>query len=207
MDVRPFAAFCRYELADKWEHGAQEVVKRLEKKKFLPLEDAMEETERWGWITPEHLFDTRFEIEKVFRDPYLVFGLRLDKRKVPANLVRALAKLEEQAARAATGKPVGPAKRREIRERVTEDLMRKVLPSATSYGVVVSPNRGIVWFSNTGQRATEIFETHFEETFEIALVRQTPRELALRLTGGDAGAIERAAATTFSAASAPTAAA
>jgi hypothetical protein len=197
MDIRPFATFRRFELAEKWEHKVEEVLARLAKKKFVSLEAAHEETERVGWITLEHLFDTRFEIEKVFRDPFVCFALRIDKRKIPMNLLRAHVKIEEQAARNATGKPVGPAKRREIREQVREKLVEKVLPSAASYPVVLAPNRGIVWFSNTGQRACEACVAHFEETFDVALIPQTPRYLALRLSQGDADAVDRAAPTLF----------
>lgn len=197
MDIRAFGTFRRYELAEKWEWKVEETLKRLEKKKFVPLEKAQEETERAGWITLEHLFDTRFEIEKVFRDPFLCFGFRVDKRKIPANLLRAHVKIEEQAQRNATGKPVGPAKRREIREHVREMLTEKVLPSAASYQVVLAPNRGMVWFSNVGQKACELFVAQFEETFEIALIAQTPRHVALRLTQGDADGIDRAAPAVF----------
>jgi DNA recombination-dependent growth factor C len=197
MEIRPFATFRRFELAERWEWKIEETLKRLEKKKFLPLDAAHEETERAGWITLEHLFDTRFEIEKIYRDPYLCFALRIDRRKIPANLLRAHAKIEEQAQRNATGKPVGPAKRREIREQVREMLTAKVLPSAASYPVVLAPNRGMVWFSNAGQKAGEAFVAHFEETFEIALIPQTPRHLALRTTRGDAEAIDRAVPATF----------
>jgi recombination associated protein RdgC len=197
MDIRPFATFRRYELAERWEHRVEEVLERLTKKKFIPLDAAREETERCGWISLDHLFDTRFEIEKVFRDPFLCFALRVDRRKVPANLLRAHVKLEEQAQRNATGKPVGPAKRREIREQVRERLIEKVLPAAASYPAVVAPNRGVVWFSNAGQKTCELFVAHFEETFEIALIQETPRNLALRATHGDGDAVDRATPTIF----------
>lgn len=199
MDVRGFAAFRRFELAEKWEYGMEETLRRLEKKKFLPLDGAREETERAGWITLEHLFDTRFEPEKVFADPFVCFALRIDRRKVPANLVRAHVKIEEQAVRNATGKPVGPAKRRELREQVHERLLEKVLPAATSYPVVLAPNRRLVWFSNCGQKTCETFVAQFEETFEIALIAQTPRQVALRTLHGDAESVDRAQRTIFSA--------
>ena len=202
MDIRPFATYRRYELAERWEHKIEEVQKRLERRKFLPLDGAHEETERAGWITLEHLFDTRFEIEKVFLDPFICFALRIDKRKIPANLLRAHLKIEEQAVRNATGKPVGPSKRRELREQVREKLTEKVLPSAASYPVVVQPNRGMVWFSNAGQKACEAFVAQFEDTFEISLIPQTPRMLGLRIAQGDAEAVDKAGPTVFSAAAA-----
>jgi DNA recombination-dependent growth factor C len=197
METKGFGTFRRYELAERWEYGVEETLKRLERKKFLPLDAAREETERCGWITLEHLFDTQFDLEKVFIDPFLKFGFRVDRRRVPANLVRAHVKIEERAVREATGKPVGAARRREIREQVVEKLLEKVLPAATAYEVVLAPKRGFVWFSNTGEKATELFVAHFEDTFEIALVAQGPRQCALRLSGGDADAVERTAPTCF----------
>ncbi len=198
IDVRPFGTFRRYEMAERWSFGVEEAIERLSKKKFLPLDQAREETERWGWITLAHLFDTRFEVEKVFRDPFVVFGFRIDRRRVPANLLRAHVKIEEEAARAA-GAKLGPARRREIRKAVRERLLEKTLPAAVAHQVAIAPRAGIVWFSNAGRRANELFVSHFEDTFEIALVAQTPRQLALRLSGGDADAVDRAVPAVFSA--------
>ncbi|HVY61307.1 MAG TPA: recombination-associated protein RdgC [Planctomycetota bacterium] len=192
------STFRRFETAERVDLGAEEIVKKLEARKFVPLDKAVEETERFGWITLEHLFDTRFDIEKVFHDPYVTFALRIDKRKIPQNLVRAHMKIEEQAFVNATGKKCGPAKRREIRDQVRLKLIDKVLPSAASYQVIWNPNEGIVWFGNTGEKTCEAFIQQFEDTFGVTLIAQGPRHLGLRITGGDADAIDRAASTSFS---------
>src|SRR5262245_48102601 len=203
MDIRAMSTFRRFELADRVDFGVEEILKRLEKRKFLPLDDgkgggAVEETERFGWVTCEHLFDTRFEIEKVFRDPYIVFQLRIDKRKIPQNLFRAHLKIEERAIENATGKRVGPARRKELREQVRLKLIEKVMPAASAYQVVWSKASGIVWFGNTGEKACECFVQQFEDTFEVALIAQTPRYVGLRILKGDAEPIDRAATTAFS---------
>lgn len=198
MDIRAMSTFRRFELAERVDVGAEEVVKKLESRKFMPLEGAKEETERFGWITLEHLFDTRFAIEKVFHDPYIAFALRFDKRKIPQNLLKAHLKIAEMAHVNATGKKVGPSKRRELRDQVKLTLIDKVLPSASSYQVIWNPNAGLVWFGNTGEKTCEAFVQHFEDTFGVTLIAQTPRHLGLRITGGDADAIDRAAPTCFS---------
>lgn len=198
MDIKAMATFRRFEVAEPVKLKIEEIVARLEKRKFLPLTDAKEETERFGWITVEHLFDTRFDIEKVIGDPYVCFALRIDKRKIPQNLVKAHMKIEEMAYLEATGKKVGPAKRKEIREQVRLKLCDKVLPTAASYQVIWHPNAGLVWFGNTGEKACEAFIQHFEDTFDVALVAQTPRHLALRILEGDATGLDRTAPTSFS---------
>ncbi len=198
MDLKAPTTFRRFELAERLSLSAEEIVKRLEKRKFLPLDRAAEETERFGWITLEHLLDTRFEIEKVVRDPFVCFALRIDRRKIPQNLLRAYLKIEEKACQNATGKKVGPAKRRELREKVRLELIEKTLPAAASYPVIVHPGAGMVWFGNTGDKACEAFVQQFEDTFETALIAQSPRHLALRILQGDASGIDGAATTTFS---------
>ncbi len=198
MDIRAMTTVRRFEVLHRIDFRAEEIVKRLEKRKFLPLEGSSEEVERAGWITLEHLFDTRFEIEKVFRDPYAVFALRIDKRRIPQNLLRAHLRIEERAHENATGKKVGPAKRRELREAVRRKLMEKILPAASSYQVVWHPGAGQIWFGSAGENACEAFVRQFEETFETGLVAATPRHLGLRLLAGDAEAIDRAAVTSFS---------
>ena len=202
MDIRPMSTFRRFELAERVNLGVEAILERLEKRKFRPLDDprggAVEETERFGWITCEHLFDTRFDLEKVFHDPYIVFALRMDKRKVPQNIFRAHLKIEERAIENATGKKVGPARRKELREQVRLKLIERVMPSAAAYQVVWNPGSGIVWFGNTGEKACECFVQQFEDTFEVALIAQTPRYVGLRILKGDADPIDRAAKAAFS---------
>ena len=205
MDIRPMGSFRRFETADKVDLSAEEIVKRLEKRRFLPLggpgdgsPGAVEETERWGWITLEHLFDVKFAIEKVVLDPYVCFALRIDKRKIPQNIMRAFLKIEEMAHVNATGKKPGPAKRRELREKVKLDLMAKVLPAAASYQVIWNMAEGLVFFGAPSDAVAEKFVTQFEDTFDVTLIAQTPRHLGLRLLHGDAEAIERAAPAQFS---------
>lgn len=198
MDIRAMTTFRRFEVAEPVKMGVEEIVRRLEKRKFLPLDGAVEETERFGWITLEHLFDTRFALEKVFRDPYAAFALRIDKRKIPQNIMRAHLRIEEIAYQDATGKKVGPAKRRELRDQVRLKLVEKVLPVAAAYQAIWNVNDGLVWFGNTGEKVCEAFVQQFEDTFDTTLIAQTPRHLGLRLLEGDATAIDRAAPAQFS---------
>jgi DNA recombination-dependent growth factor C len=206
MDIRPMGTFRRFETAERVDLSAEEVVKRLEKRRFLPLdaaasggaESSLEESERFGWITLVHLFDTRFTIEKVFQDPYAAWALRIDKRKIPQALVKAHLKIREIAHEEATGKRVGPKRRKELREEVKRELASKVLPASTAVQVVWNPNAGIVWLGNASEAVAEKFVRQFEDTFDVTLIPQTPRHLGLRLLGGDAEAIERVAASVFS---------
>ena len=55
-----------------------------------------------GWITPEHLFDTQFTIEKVAVGRFLLFALRRDRTNAPANIVKSYIRLEEKASLACT---------------------------------------------------------------------------------------------------------
>jgi hypothetical protein len=122
----------------------------------------------------------------------------VDKRKVPQNILRAHLKIEERAFEEATGKKVGPAKRRELREQVKLKLLDKVLPAAAAHSVVWHPGQGIIWFGSTAEKACEALLRQWGETFETDLVAQTPRHVGLRVLGGDAEAIERAACASFS---------
>jgi len=76
--------------------------------------------------------------------------------------------------------------------------MERVLPAASAYQVIWHANAGMIWFGNTGERAREAFVRHFEDTFEVALIAQTPRYVGLRLLSGDVEAIDRAAPAAFS---------
>ncbi|GIW71067.1 MAG: hypothetical protein KatS3mg102_0609 [Planctomycetota bacterium] len=185
MRLPALGTLCRYQVEGRPGGGIEAVVERLERNRFLPLEEAVEEEERTGWITVEHLLDTAFRPEKVQLGPYLVFALRRDRRRVPAALLRAHLRMEELAHQSVAGRPFGARQRREVKARLRDELIRKVLPAAASWPVVWRPRERLLWFGTLAAKANELFAALFERTFELKLSPLGPAALARRL-GGEA---------------------
>ncbi|RME75559.1 MAG: hypothetical protein D6776_02910 [Planctomycetota bacterium] len=185
MKLPSLASHVRYEVSGRPRGGLGGIVARLERHRFVPLGDDVEQEEAWGWITLEHLLDVQFRPDKIELGPYVVFGLRRDRRKAPAALVRAHVRQQELAHREATGRWLAARERRELREQVRETLVRKVLPSASSWPVVWHRGAACLWFGTASQRANEMLVGLFRETFELELTRLGPGALAARLLEGD----------------------
>ncbi len=188
------ASFRRYRIAAGTppDHRAEAFLSRLEKHRFTPLDDAIEEDERAGWITAEHILDTRFTFEKVVHDPYVLFALRIDRRRVSRALLVAHVRIEEEAFRRATGSQRVPAKKRkEIREQVRDRLIRETKPVPASYPAIWAIERGVVYFGNLAAKANDEFRLRFEETFDVELEALTPFAIASVRSGGEAAEIDR----------------
>lgn len=183
----------RYRVNDRMRFGLEQLIEKLESRKFMPLGESIEDQERWGWITPEHLLDTRFDIGKCVREPYVVFALRIDKRRVPAPLVRAYMKIEEEAHRATTGKPMKPTARREMRDDITMRLLERILPQSTAIPVIWSPSRQRVFFGSTSARTNDLFKPLFEDTFDLELTPMCPAGSAIALAQGRDDLVENLA--------------
>jgi hypothetical protein len=174
----------RYEVSSRPRLGLESFVERLEQHRFVPLGAAVEEEERHGWITLEHLLDVAFRPDKIELGPYVAFALRRDRRKAPAALVRAHVRQEELAHLNLTGKRLPPKQRRDLRQRVRDELITQVLPSASSWPVVWHLRDRRLWFGTGSQKANELFVALFRETFELDLVPLGAGALAHRLGGG-----------------------
>ncbi len=186
MKLPAMASHVRYAVSSRPRAGLEGLVERLEAHRFVPLGDAVEEEERSGWITLEHLLDVVFRPDKIELGPYVAFALRRDRRKAPAALVRAHVRQEELAHLAATGKRMPAAERRALRQRVRDELIKRVLPSASSWPVVWHLRDRMVWFGAGSQKANELFRALFRETFELDLVPLGAGALAHRLGGAGA---------------------
>ncbi len=173
-------------------------LKRIAARIFVPFGKASaghvpspEEDTRSGWITTEHLYDTQVTIEKVWRDPYVLLALRIDRKRVPRAVLLAHVAIEETAARKAKGRGLKPAERRQVRAQVKDRLVAEAVPVSASYPMFWNCASGLVGFGNVGSGANDEFVSLFQATFELDLEPLSPFTLASLGAGGDAAAVER----------------
>lgn len=149
----------------------------LARRAFVSIDNTVDELSV-GWV---HLDDTQqssFHDETTCRrDDWYAFTLRRDQRRVPAALLRARLDL---AGRAYLAENPGLAripknKREELKEAVHGSLLARTLPAPAVYDAVWNSRSGILTFTSTSAKVTEIFETLFKQTFDgFALVPLTP---------------------------------
>src|SRR5262245_3255785 len=57
-----------------------------------------------GWIGPRHLFDTEIEPQHCVFGSFVLLSVRVDRLKIPASVLKAYVRMEEDAAREASGR-------------------------------------------------------------------------------------------------------
>lgn len=123
-----------------------------------------------GWISIEHMLDTEFTRETNFRSPFLVFALRIDKRRVAPSIYKARCIIELKATQAALGTNKVPLEeRREIRRRVKEEMLAEATPSSAAYGVIWNLRRRRLYFASTSRPAIADLTELFDRCFALSL--------------------------------------
>ncbi len=158
---------------------------RIKRHKFRDIEEGTEELAA-GWVSPHDFLDTEFAFASWSLDPFVMLGLRVDRRRLPAALVRKYARLEMQRARRAseTGR-LGRSQREELKERARLDLLRRLPPETALFDVCWDTAGHRVLLGSATGWVREVFEELFTRCFELRILAQTPWELVSRLAAGD----------------------
>lgn len=142
-----------------------------------PVED-----ESWGWCGGRHLLDGEFSYETNVYNDCLHLGLRVDTNKPPADLRRAYAMLEQQAAAGDAGfitkgqkKDAKDAADRKLDDEKREGRFRKSRMTPILWDV----GRSTLYGPTSVSAQDKLFEL-FDRTFGLSLVPLTSGNLALR---------------------------
>ncbi|HJV34882.1 recombination-associated protein RdgC [Geomonas sp.] len=143
-------------------------LKQLAANRFNPIDQGNEELSV-GWV---HLDDPKvseFDTPVAcWRDHYLMFTLRRDKRSVPSAILKAA--LEREYDKWLVENPgynkVPKDKKEDLKEAVRAMLLSQTLPTPATYDAVWDTNSGLLTFSSLSPKVIELFEEQFKKTFE-----------------------------------------
>lgn len=177
---------------------SQTAVGQLRKHLFAPIDDLAFMEQAYGVCKFEDFMEFYDNcLRDAIRDRrYVAFGLRLDKRSVPAGLLerRHREKIDawheaqekamaRQAALPGTGahdRAIGDppklskARRRELRQEAKQELLQGVMPNPKMWPCVVDIDSRRVWFGCTSAPAVRAFEAPALKAFGIYLVPTSP---------------------------------
>lgn len=160
------------------------VDRRIHANAFLPIDEGTEE-QAVGWCSIHDYLDTNFAYASYSLDPYLVLGLRLDRRRVPASLIKRQHRQEVQKALALReGRGLSRADREDLKEKVRLDLLRRTVPATVVLEVIWNTSNGELWVATASRGMLDIFEDLFRRTFDLQLVPRIPWLLANNLLPG-----------------------
>lgn len=141
---------------------------RLSRNGFVSIDQGTAE-QATGWVHMDDSRESSFAFPAAFwHDHYLALTLRLDRRTIPAALLRAHLKLAERDFLAANPgySRVPKQKREELRDAVRSSLLARTLPVPSVYDAVWDMDRGILTLATLSTKTFELFETLFKKTFD-----------------------------------------
>jgi DNA recombination-dependent growth factor C len=152
-----------------------------------PLSPNEPDAERSGWCVMGEPLDVELDRSRIFLDGYLNLGLRTDRWAIPSALLKTRLREVEAAERARKERDrLGRREKAEIKELVTRELRKKLLPSIRSVDLSWSLEEGLVRFFSHSKKSTGVMIELFQHTFGFELVPESPFTLGRRLGFSDA---------------------
>jgi hypothetical protein len=144
------------------------VSERLTRNGFVSIDQGTEELSI-GWVTPDDHRKNDFSVPSAFwRDNYLFFTLRQDKRSIPAALLKAYQKVAEEEF--LFDNPgftrVPKQKREELKESVRISLLARTLPVPSTCDAVWDTRSNTLSIASVSAKTVELFDNLFKKTFE-----------------------------------------
>jgi recombination associated protein RdgC len=173
----------RYRVEEQVPHEVRDrYTEALQAWAFRPSADPVRRTDTEGWVSVHNLLDADFaDSDTWLFDHYAVFALRVDRKVLPARLVRALLQKRVQAWSAEHGRPRVPREvREEMQEQIEIDLLSRSLPRVQVYEVCWDLTGGWLLFHHLGEGANERFRTLFHRTFGLAPRVEMPLDLVAK---------------------------
>ncbi|MDR1660151.1 MAG: hypothetical protein LBR94_07405 [Desulfovibrio sp.] len=154
---------------------------RLRKYAFRDIDDTLEMSS-CGWVSFEDMLDSTWSGSPPLKADYAFFSLRLDRRRIPAGIVKKymlLAFIEEtERLRRQNKNFISRERKKEIREQVLARLRARFLPVPGEFNVLWLMKKNEVWFASTQGSMLDLFLEEFLKTFELHLEQLTPYSLA-----------------------------
>lgn len=148
------------------------VLHRLKSHAFRDIDQGAEERS-FGWTSFDDMLDTSWSLATPHKAHYLVFALRLDTRRIPPAVMKkhyrlaldhVRAELEEKGQ-----KFISRDHKKEIKEQVRLKLLARTLPVPAVFDVIWDTTENELLFCSTSQKARQLFEDLFTNTFELHL--------------------------------------
>ncbi len=145
----------------------QELQEKLAAEGFRSIDQSTDELST-GWVQLDDYDCSEFSTQSsCWRDHYLCFSLRQDRRRIPAALLkRQVMQLCEQfLAEKSTLNYVPKGEKEQIREQARSALLARTLPTPSFYDVIWDTDRQLLRFCSLSQNTIDSFQGLFHQTF------------------------------------------
>jgi recombination associated protein RdgC len=160
--------------------------------------DASEET--IGWTSFDDPYQPDFEGSRFVIDTAWVFSLRIDKKSIPAKVLKKHYNMEMAKRLAESGRDyLSKAEKKQIKDHVLTVLSMRIPATPNVYDILWKYEEGLLWFFSNLKAANEALETLFTRSFKLHLVRLFPYTAGLQagLSGPEQDALDQLKPTLF----------
>jgi hypothetical protein len=132
-----------------------------------------------GWTSFYNPYFPDFEGSDFIVGAHIVFSLRIDKKSIPAKVIKKHYTLELRKVLAETGREyLSQNEKRQLKEQVIHALSLRVPATPNIYDLVWNYEGEELWFFSNLKNANEELETLFTKSFKLQLIRLFPFTLA-----------------------------
>jgi len=174
----------RYRVEGKIEGPVIEIVSKGLKKNTIPEIDEEAESMAVGWTSFENPFHPNFDGSSFVFGNLFVFALRIDRKSIPAKLLKKHLALETSKRLAKTNRRfLSKDEKQALKDKVINDLAIRVPSTPNVYDLIWNYEASSLWFYSNLRSANEEIETLFRRSFNVGLLRLFPYTAA-DLTAG-----------------------
>lgn len=153
----------------KVENSTAVTPEKLKQYAFQPIDDLPGEETARGWVNFDDMLDQGWATSVPEKGNFMVFGFRIDTRRVPGPILKKeynLALQDEQEKGQAEGKKfVSRERKKELKALVKAKLMAKTPPSPAVVDAALDMTSGQLLVSSTSSKQLEMFAEHFKNSF------------------------------------------
>ena len=128
-----------------------------------------------GWTSFERPYTPDFSGSSFVVGPHIVFALRIDKKTLPAKVVKMNVTIESEKRLAESGREfLSKEEKKQIREHVELVLLSRIPATPNIYDIVWNVEDNMLWFFSSQNAAKEELESLFYSSFGVSLIPLFP---------------------------------
>ena len=174
------ATFTRYQIKEQVPSNYKEqYAKEIRRYAFREIDENTDDERSSGWVNIMNILDNEFPGEEFFKSGFIALSLRIDSRRIPSHILKHYCQKAEKDKKAAMGKDfLSKADRQDIREMVTFQLLKRVIPNSRSFDMIWDIKNRQIFFSSVNDAICTEFCELFKKTFNLNLVLLFPYNIA-----------------------------
>jgi recombination associated protein RdgC len=154
-----------------------------------------------GWTSFDKPFQPNFDGSSFVYGSYFVFALRIDKKNIPAKVLKKQYTLEAARWMAENGRDyLSKNEKKMVKDHVINELNLRMPATPKVYDLVWNHENSLAWFFSNLKAANEELETLFSKSFNLSLIRLFPytaAELSAELTDTQRDELQKLSPTHF----------